>query len=165
MAGDVFHAAVLQLYHASLVCFSFSCYLSDISSFFVFLVFPWNHFPDVAFNSWPPLLFFVVISVCCHLGYFYFYFLFSREQLLSQSPPPRWPLLLRLYHFSSLLIQPAGCSFSSPVSTDRPEMDAHWSFVARKKARARLMSFPLLPFSAPLFFFFFKCLSFLSGWL
>lgn len=30
----------------------------------------------------------------------------------------------------ALWVQPAGCSFSGPVSTDRPEMDAHWSFVA-----------------------------------
>lgn len=32
-----------------------------------------------------------------------------------------------------LLIQPAGCSFCGPVSTDRPEMDAHWSFVGEKE--------------------------------
>ena len=47
-------------------------------------------------------------------------------------------------------------------------MDAHWSFVARKKARAPLMSFPLLPFSAPLFllfifFFINTSLSFQAG--
>lgn len=144
-------------------CITLAC---CVSLFPVTLViFPLFCFFSISLESFPgccvqQLAAFALL--CCHLGYFYF--LFSREQLLSQSPPPRWPLLLRLYHFSSLLIQPAGCSFSSPVSTDRPEMDAHWSFVARKKERARLMSFPLLPFSAPLVFFF-KCLSFLSGWL
>lgn len=37
------------------------------------------------------------------------------------------------YYFSSMLIQPAGRSFCGPVSTDRPEMDAHCSFVRAKE--------------------------------
>lgn len=42
-------------------------------------------------------------------------------------------LLLCLDYFSSVLIQPVGCLFCGPVSTDRPEMDAQWSFVGGKE--------------------------------
>lgn len=43
--------------------------------YFFFLAFPWNHLCDVAFNSWPPLLPFVVIAVISY---------FPPEQLLSR---------------------------------------------------------------------------------
>lgn len=49
------------------------------------------------------------------------------------------------YYFSSMLIQPAGCSFCGPVSTDRPEMDAHCSFVGEKE-RATPTNAPPPPF-------------------
>lgn len=52
-----------------------------------------------------------------------------------------------------MLIQPAGCSFCGPVSTDRPEMDAHWSFVEEKK-RGTLTN------ASPLVKIFCFCLSF-----
>lgn len=136
------------------VC-SFSCYLSNFSPFSSSSIslesFPWCCTQQLA----------AFALLCCHLGYFSFFF--SPQQLLSQSSPPRWPLLLRLYHFSSVLIQPAGCSFCSPVSTDRPEMDAHWSFVARKKESPANVFPSFTVFFSPHFFFLNAFLSFQAG--
>lgn len=58
------------------------------------------------------------------------------------------------HHFSSMLIWPAGCSFFGLVSTDRTEMDAHWSFVKGKERQTPTNAFPF--FCCFLFSLFFN---------
>lgn len=68
------------------------------------------------------------------------------------------------HHFSSMLIWPAGCSFFGPMSTDRPEMDAHWSFVKGKERQTPTNAFPFF-FSVFCFPSFLMSPCVLSGFL
>lgn len=80
---------------------------------------------DVACTYWWSLLFFFFADV---LVVYICRFFVGATVVIAVTAVAVVPALATI--FPSMLIQPAGCSFSGPVSTDRPEMDAHWSFVA-----------------------------------
>lgn len=127
-AGDVFHTAAVKAgsSYFSLVYFFFSSYLSYL--FFSFS----KDFPGII----SLMLHSTVGSLCFPLLTSRLFIFLIFTGVTSRRCRGRC-YCCAFTTFSSMLIQPAGCSSRSPVSTDRPEMDAHWSFVAKRKRDPR----------------------------